>query len=124
MQKWLKDKSRVYQKQEDKSLETIFSEEGGLFEFIRQHMIDFKDTDIRCWLVFSKEEEKMLDEIACKLYPTTEDRSYILVGGVLYKLKDHFLTPVFATYLTENAKDSLLETNSELLRLAIQIGRK
>jgi hypothetical protein len=125
MQEWIflpEDGKKKWQRRRLDSLKAIFLMEGGLFKYVYNYISNFERANGKRWLVFSKKEEKAINEIACKFFPATGDRPSIFIGAVLYQLRDCFSIPIYATYITDDPNVPITEASDKQLRLAICIG--
>jgi len=98
-------------------------ERTNLLTLIHYHLqkIEFEG---KMWLVFSKDEERILGRRAEQFFPHTSDRPAIFLNCILTKLKEMRKETMFATYITTNPSVPLTDVKPHQVRLAIQFERQ
>jgi hypothetical protein len=121
MQEWSR-KNGKWDKKIIENLEVIFSREGGLFMFVYIYMLEPKRINGEYWLVFSKEEEKILEDIVCKFFPQSEDMTRIFIESLQRQLKKCFSGfSVCTTYVVSDRSIPRKQANSDQLHLALRV---
>jgi hypothetical protein len=100
-----------------------FNANINLLEYILNGLNKHFINGDRMWLVFSRDEERILDKIAAEFLPCTEDRSAIFLNGILNQLRQMRKEEAFATYVTTNPGVSLTDAKPSQLRLAIEFKK-
>jgi hypothetical protein len=124
MQEWSRNDMK-WDKKVIEHLKVIFSREGGLFMFVYEYLLDPEKVGREYWLIFSKEEEKMLEDVVCKFFPRSEDVARLFLESLRCQLKKCFSGfSVCAVYVVSDRTASRKKSSSEQLHLALRIRQR